>query len=188
MLIVIRDLAMGDQPHGKPHDFCSLRLRNILTNGRCVEELLAMSRKTFFSFHYSRDLWRVNQIRNSHVVEGVAAAGFSDASLWEEAKKKGDAEIKKMIDAGLVGTSVTVVLIGAETANRKYVAYEIEKSISRGNGIIGVRIHGIKDQNGRTDYPGNIPQALIDAKAPIYTYEYGKLGDWIEAAYNTAKK
>src|SRR4051812_33175697 len=102
-----------------------------------------MARKVFFSFHYQRDLWRVNVVRNSTVVEGKAAVGFSDASLWEEAKKKGDAAIKKLIDDGLNGTSATVVLIGAETANRKYVTYEIEKSLEKGNLLIGVRIHNI---------------------------------------------
>lgn len=49
-----------------------------------------MAHKVFFSFHYERDIWRTNVVRNSGVVEGSAAAGFHDASLWEEAKKKGD--------------------------------------------------------------------------------------------------
>ena len=48
-----------------------------------------MARTVFFSFHYQRDIWRVNQVRNIPNITGVAAAGFKDASLWEEAKKKG---------------------------------------------------------------------------------------------------
>jgi hypothetical protein len=139
-----------------------------------------MARRVFFSFHYQRDLWRVNVVRNSAVVEGVAAAGFSDASLWEEAKKKGDAAIKSLIDRALDGTGATVVLIGAQIANRKYVTYEIEQSIARGKGLLGVRIHNIRDSSGNTDYPGAVPAALIKANAPIHTYEYGKLGDWVE--------
>ena len=145
-----------------------------------------MARKVFFSFHYVRDLWRVNIVRQSGVVEGAAAAGFQDSSLWEETKKKGDAAIKMLIVTGLQGTSVTVVLIGAETANRKYVAYEIENSIERGNGLLGVRIHSIKDKDGNTDYMGAVPAALSKAGAPVYNYEYGKLGDWVEAAYKKA--
>lgn len=47
-----------------------------------------MARRTFFSFHYQRDIWRVNQIRNISNITGYSAAGFQDASLWEEAKKK----------------------------------------------------------------------------------------------------
>lgn len=151
-----------------------------------VTRYAIMARKVFFSFHYQRDLWRVNVVRNSAVVEGTAVVGFHDASLWEEAKKKGDAEIKRLIDKALVGTSVTVVLIGAQTANRKYVGYEIEKSIAVGNGLLGVRIHQIKDKDGNTDLAGSVPAALTKAGAPIYTYEYGKLGGWIEAAYKKA--
>src|SRR5271155_323435 len=119
-----------------------------------------MTRRVFFSFHYERDIWRTNVVRNSGVVEGTAAAGFHDASLWEEAKKKGDAAVKKLIDDGLVGTSVTVVLIGAQTATRKFVEYEIEKSIARGNGILGIYIGGIKDQKGNTDSQGQAPARL----------------------------
>jgi hypothetical protein len=145
-----------------------------------------MARKVFFSFHYQRDLWRVNVVRNSSVVEGVAAAGFSDASLWENAKKQGDAAIQRLINNGLSGTTVTIVLIGAQTANRRWVTYEIEKSIERGNGLLGVRIHTIKDRDGRTDSPGLVPTALQKVGAPVYTYEYGKLGDWVEQAYKKA--
>jgi hypothetical protein len=78
-----------------------------------------MARRVFFSFHYQRDLWRVNVVRNSGAVEGIAAAGRHDASLWEETKKKGDSAVKALIESGLSGTTVTVVLIGAETATRQ---------------------------------------------------------------------
>lgn len=145
-----------------------------------------MARRAFFSFHYKRDLWRVNIVRNSTVVEGTSAAGFHDASLWEEAKAKGDAAIKALIDQGLQGTSVTVVLIGTETASRKYVKYEIAQSIARGNGLLGVRIHNIKDNYGNTNSWGAAPEALVRAGAPIYEYQYGKLGEWVETAFQKA--
>jgi len=145
-----------------------------------------MARKVFFSFHYGRDVWRVNVVRNTGVVEGVSAAGFHDASVWEETKKKGDEAIKKLIDSGIDGTSVTVVLIGAETANRSYVSYEIEKSVARGNGILGIRINNVKDKDGKTESPGPIPPVLANIGAPIYDWEYGRLGEWVERAYKTA--
>ena len=100
-----------------------------------------MARRVFFSFHYQRDVWRVNQSRSIPNVTGCAAAGFEDASLWEEAKKKGEATIKKMIDDALHNTSVTVVFIGNQTAKRQYIRYEIEQSIARGNGVVGVQIN-----------------------------------------------
>jgi hypothetical protein len=125
-------------------------------------------------------------VRNSGLVEGVAAAGFHDASLWEKTKREGDAAIKRLIDERLIGTSVTVVLIGAETAYRRYVSYEIEKSVELGNGIFGIRINHLKDRDGRVDSPGPVPAALTRIGAPVYTYEYGKLGQWVEEAYRRA--
>ena len=145
-----------------------------------------MARKVFFSFHYERDIWRTNVVRNSGIVEGSAAAGFHDASLWEEAKKKGDAEVKKLIDQGLVGTSVTAVLIGAQTAQRKFVDYEIAQSIARGNGLLGIYISGIKDQGGKTDTQGAAPQRLTTSGAPCLSWDRSKFGEWIEAAYKKA--
>ncbi|HZS56569.1 MAG TPA: TIR domain-containing protein [Bryobacteraceae bacterium] len=148
-----------------------------------------MARVCFFSFHYQRDVWRVNQVRNIANVVGCAAAGFQDASLWEEAKKKGDAAIKKLIDEALLGTTVTVVFIGAKTAGRTYINYEIEQSIKRGNGIIGVQIHHLKDKDGNTDTAGATPAKLTAHNAPIYKYtDHASLGQWIEKAAKAAGK
>lgn len=146
-----------------------------------------MARRVFFSFHYQRDIWRVNQIRNIPEITGCAAAGFQDASLWEEAKKKGDAEIKKLIDKGLENTSVTVVFIGAKTAGRKYINYEIEKSIEKGNGIVGIQIHHLKNENGETDEAGATPAKLTNGGYKVYKYVNSeKLANRIEEAATAA--
>jgi hypothetical protein len=147
-----------------------------------------MARRVFFSFHYQNDVWRASIVRNAHVIDGTAAAGFQDASLWEEAKKKGDAAIQRMIDAALANTTVTAVLIGAETANREWVDYEIKKSIERGNGLLGIYIDQIKDQRGKTSARGVVPKVLLDAKAPVYEWNGSKFGDWVEAAAKKAGK
>jgi MTH538 TIR-like domain (DUF1863) len=146
-----------------------------------------MARRVFFSFNYE-DIFRVNVVRKAHIVEGCAAAGFQDASMWEEAKKKGDAAVKKLIDAGLSGTSVTVVLIGSHTATRKYVTYEIEKSIERGNGLLGVYIHNITGLDGKTISQGSAPSALVQAGARLYTWDRELFGSWVEDAYNDAQR
>jgi hypothetical protein len=129
-----------------------------------------MARHVFFSFHYQQDIWRVNQVRNIGEVVGSAAAGFHDSSLWEEAKRKGDAAVKALIDEGLKGTSVTVVCIGAATAGRKYIDYEINQSIARGNGLVGIQIHELKNKDGKTSTVGSTPAGLTRAGAPVYKY------------------
>lgn len=146
-----------------------------------------MARRVFFSFHYQQDIWRVNQIRNSHVVEGCSVVGFQDASLWEEALKQGDAAVKRMIDGGLEGTTVTAVLIGAQTAARPYVNYEIERSIARGNGLLGLYIHTLKDQYGFTTVQGSVPWGLQTGGYPIYHWSDARtFGIWVEQAYQEA--
>jgi sugar-specific transcriptional regulator TrmB len=148
-----------------------------------------MARKVFFSFHYQRDVWRVNQIRNIPNITGIAAAGFQDSSLWEEARKKGDAAIKKMIDKGLEGTSVTVVCIGKQTANRKYVKYEIDKSLERGNGLVGIQIHHLKNENSEVDSAGPDPAKIESSGYKIYKYvDKDKLAVRIEEAAKKAGK
>ncbi len=140
-----------------------------------------MLRRIFLSFHH-RDLWRAQIVRNSGAGESVALAGFLDAQTWEDVLRAGDAAVKARIDECLQGTSVTVVLIGAETADRSYISYEIERSIQRGNGIFGVRIHSLKDANGATSAPGQVPEVLIQVGAPVYNWQFGRLRDWIEIA------
>jgi hypothetical protein len=145
-----------------------------------------MARRVFFSFHYQKDVWRANVVRNCHIVEGTAAAGFQDASLWEETKRKGDEAVRRLIDSGLIGTTVTVVLIGAESANRKFIGYEIEQSIARGNGLLGVYIHMIKDQNGYTSAMGQAPRGLVAVGAPSYLWDQAAFGSWVESAAKKA--
>lgn len=159
-----------------------------------------MARKIFFSFHYERDAWRASQVRNSNVVSSDDRYGFIDASDWESIKKKGDPAIENWINDQLKNTSVTVVLIGAETASRDWVQYEILKSWNRGNGIVGVRIHNIKDQDQKTDVAGHNP--LDDFKlsdgtvlsSVCKTYDWviddgrKKLGAWADEAANIRAK
>jgi hypothetical protein len=118
-----------------------------------------MAKKVFFSFHY-KDVedFRANVVRNSHVVRAEGeSAGFFDASLWEEAERKGSTAIKKMIDDGLSGTTVTAVLIGSETATRPWVIYEIFESIKNGSKVLGVHINQIKCNLQRTKQHGANP-------------------------------
>ena len=148
-----------------------------------------MARRVFFSFHYQQDIWRVNQIRNIPNVIGCSAAGFQDASLWEEAEKKGPDAIMALIDKGLENTTVTVVCVGFKTAGRKYINYEIDQSIARGNGIVAVQVHHLKDKDGNTDPAGAIPAKITAGGYKAYKYvDHDRLATWIEDAAKAAGK
>ncbi len=122
----------------------------------------SVTRYVFFSMHYQRDIWRAQQVKNHWVTkENRKAAGFFDGSLEEKAKKEGDLAVKRLINGGLAGCSVTCVLIGTETFTRRWVHYEILKSIEDGMGVFGVHIHGLKDRFGATDTAGANPFSCL---------------------------
>jgi len=150
-----------------------------------------MARCVFFSFHYQRDIFRVNAVRNSFLTKGgYSIAGYQDRSLWEKAKSTNPLSLKRMINQALQGTTVTVVLIGAETANRPWVKYEIEKSLERRNGLLGIHIHNIRDaKTGRTDITGRNP---LPFQYSTYNWVkdngYANFAQWIERAAKQAGK
>ena len=84
-----------------------------------------MKRHVFYSFHYNQDNWRAAQVRNIGVIEGNRPATDND---WESVKKGGENAIKKWISEQLQGRTCTVVLVGFETADRKWINHEIVKS------------------------------------------------------------
>jgi hypothetical protein len=131
-----------------------------------------MARRVFFSFHFDKDIWRANQVRNSNVIPGYESAGFFDHSEYNEAKKYGIEGIKRMIGRHLRNTSVTVVLIGLETASRPWVKYEIAKSVEQDNGLLGIRIHHLKNQYSNAGlFPGPTPTVTAGVEFPIYNWD-----------------
>jgi hypothetical protein len=122
--------------------------------GQTREQKLA--KRVFYSFHYAPDSWRASQVRNIGVIEGNKPASDND---WESITKGGDRAIQKWIDDQLSGRSCTVVLIGCETANRKWIDYEIEKSWKERKGLLGVYIHNLKDSAGLKATKGSDPFA-----------------------------
>ena len=92
-----------------------------------------------------------------------------------------------MIDRGLENTSVTVVCVTYGTTSRKYINYEIDKSLERGNGLVAVQIHHLKDQNGQTGSPGAIPPQIEANGFKAYKYtDKEALAYWIEEAAQKA--
>lgn len=160
-----------------------------------------MARRTFFSFHYKKDVWRANIVRHSWVIEGSEQAGFVDSADFEKLEREGDEAIKRWIRQQLDGTSVTVVLIGEETSSREYVQYELQQSYNRGNGMLGIYIHNLKDRDGYTSSRGvntfgeigkdsNGNAVYFSTEYPCYDWVnddgYNNIGKWIEVAAKKA--
>jgi len=76
---------------------------------------------------------------------------------WETIKRRSDDAIQKWIDENMRDRSCVVVLIGSQTANREWVQYEIKKAWKYRKALLGVYIHGLKNQYGEIDQKGKNP-------------------------------
>lgn len=157
-----------------------------------------MARNVFYSFHYQNDISRVMAVRNRWVTYGnQIASGIIDHANFEIVRRQGDAAIKRWIDSQLSGTSATIVLIGAETLKRPYVQYEICESLKRGNAVIGVYIHRMRNLTGYSStacnrhtvigyYDNGSPAYFDNVADGIYDYVnqdgYNNLDAWVESA------
>ena len=145
-------------------------------------------KRVYFSFHY-QDVadFRANVVRNHKAVGNDSkSAGYLDASIWEEAQTKGLTALKRLINGELDYTSVTVVLVGSETYDRRWVRYEIMKSIERGNRVVGIHINSIKDKFSSTKPLGPNPfeylALAIDSNGTRATPMEVKSGSWVNYA------
>ncbi len=122
-----------------------------------------MARSAFYSFHYKPDNGRVSQLRDMGVVEGNPAASHKE---WDAITREGNKKIQKWIDDTMEGKSVVIVLIGADTAGRKWIGYEIEKAWGEGKGLLGIHIHNLKDEDGKQSAKGANPfdSFILDGK------------------------
>lgn len=158
-----------------------------------------MARKVFFSFHYA-DILLVSQIRNSwRIRPGADTQPFYDKAEWEKVKRESPSTIKSWIDTQLKGSSVTVVLVGADTSSRPWVKYEIESSIAQRKGIIFIDLGGMKTTQGYLYRSGSSPSTwtLNRTGQPLSSYYrtynwvrdngYQNMETWIENAYNAPK-
>lgn len=117
-----------------------------------------MTRRVFYSFHYDFDAWRASQVRGIGVVEGNTP---TTPNQWEQVWRRGDASIKRWIDDQMSGRSCVIVLVGAETAYRPWIQYEIKKAWIEGKGILGIRIHRLLDARQQPSIKGPNPFDLI---------------------------
>ncbi len=126
----------------------------------------------FLSFHYDRDAHRVQQIMNMGVIDGQAIMNSQD---WEAAKKKGKGAVETWINEQMKYKTAVVVLVGAQTASREWVKYEIAKAWDDKRPLVGVRIHGLKNLAEKTDTAGPNPFDNVSLKSGKKVSDYVQL-------------
>ncbi len=131
-----------------------------------------MARRIFLSFA-AEDKDQVNGFRILRWNNQVDI-DFFDSSLLTPVQSVNIEYIKRSILERMNNTSVTVVLIGPTTYKSAWVDWEIKQSISRGNGVLGIRL---KDQS---NVP--VPPAMQIQTALVGNWSPHDFENWIEQA------
>ena len=122
------------------------------------------------------------------VVDGNQPTSDND---WEEVTGGGDSAIEDWISSQLTGRTCTVVLVGSNTANRKWINYEIIQSWNRGKGVVGIYINGLRNSENHISPKGNNPFDYItlgDSKLSAVVKCYNPQGTNSQARYNWIKQ
>lgn len=142
-----------------------------------------MAHPTFFSWHHEQDLFRSSVVCSSPQLEDFHKT-WIPAKLWRKTRVAGDSAVGSLVLNELKHTRVTAVLIGPEIANHAWTQYEIDSSLKRGNGLLGIHIHNIEDEHGRTAPPGTSP---LPPGYPTYDWVldegFKNLHAWVDAAH-----
>lgn len=156
-----------------------------------------MKRQVFYSFHFDNDVMRVWQIRKMGAIEGNEPVAPNN---WEQIKRS-EYAVKKWIDDNMKYKSCVIVLVGSETASRKWVDYEIRKAWNERKGLFGIYIHNLKDPITGTCIKGANPfdnvlmrngqrlSSLVSCYDPNSWDAYNdiakNLENWVEEAIST---
>lgn len=164
---------------------------------RVVRGAMLTIKTVFYSFHFERDVHRVQLVRQIGALEGQPLLGSQE---WEAVRRGGQQAIVNWIDQQMAYKRAVVVLIGQETSSRPWVLYEIERAWNAQKPLVGVHIHGLSSM-GSVDRPGADPfarvagvsgvplfnptqttwQGQIDSKA-TYAYLTNNLESWVAQA------
>lgn len=132
-----------------------------------------MARSVFYSFHYDRDVHRVQLVRNINQLEGQPLLNSQD---WEQVRRKGSLAIQNWINKQMAYKRAVIVLIGHETASRPWVIYEIEKAWASRKPLLGVRIHGLSSF-GSVDGAGPDPFGMATNVSGVPVFD-PTVKDW----------
>jgi hypothetical protein len=133
------------------------------------------------------------------IIEGNSPVSDNE---WESITKGGDDAIKKWISGQLDGKSCAIVLVGTDTAGRKWISYEISEAWNRNKGVVGIRIHRLKDSGQNQSSSGANPFGYVTLKkdnsplssvvklydppysesADVYSYIKKNISGWVEEA------
>lgn len=95
-------------------------------------------RKIFVSYHHGGDQWYYNEF--SRLFHDEWETVYDNSLERQVDSDNTDYVMQRIRDNHISGTSCTVVLIGGQTHQRKYVDWEIKATLDKEHGLLGVML------------------------------------------------
>jgi hypothetical protein len=108
---------------------------------------------------------------------------FVGRHLLDPVNSKNEEYIRQKVKEQLKGTSVTVVLLGHNTAGSDWVKDEIEWSVEKSNGVLAIKLY---DDVADPSPDSPVGKALYNAGAEISSWDVNKFEAAIERAFKSA--
>lgn len=140
-----------------------------------------MAKRIFISYNHKDQMKAkgFNLLRWNKNVE----LDFVGRHLLDPVDSNNEQYIRSKVSEQLSGTSVTVVLIGTETADSDWVAWEIDKSIEKQNGVVAIKLDDSVPDPPQGTVVGD---ALRRAGAEILNWEPHEFESAIDRAFKAA--
>jgi hypothetical protein len=136
-----------------------------------------ISRHVFISFAYE-DFEEVNLLQGQ-AKNDKTDLQFDDFSVKEAFDSDNADYIRRQIRDRIESCSVTIVYLSEKNADSKWVNWEIEESLRRGKGVIGVYKGNV--------VPSRLPSAFKQAACKAIKWEHAALSKAIEDAAKKRK-
>jgi hypothetical protein len=139
-----------------------------------------MSRRIFIAYQHA-DQMKAKGFNLMSYADNVDVS-FVGRHLLDPVDSTNADYIRAKVREQMSGTSVTVVLLGDDTADSSWVDWEIEESLDKGNGLVGIRLGD----------GAQVPQRLVDCGAEILDWfrpdDVHEFTDAIERAAAAARR
>ncbi len=188
-----RSLADLANPLGAPDNRPLYTLRDLLTPPPKPEidfSFLARlssqpKRKVFISYHHRNDQWAYDYFSREF---GEDLELFYDNSLDGKIRSDDPEYVNRAIrEDHIVGSSITILLVGPDTGKRKYVDWEIRSTLHEKHALLGLALFSAKKtSDGMTIVPDRLHDNVVSGYAHFMDLAFVNGPSGLKVAIETA--
>lgn len=153
--------------------------------GLGLQTLGVVKRRVFVSYHHGGDQQYYNAFSN--MFHDTYEALFDNSLERKIDSDNSEYVLRKIREDYLTGTSCTIVLVGRDTWGRKFVDWEIDATLSKQHGLLGLQLPSLPIVSNTVTVPDRLSDNINSGYALWMRWDYlasnpSILSTWIEQA------